>query len=645
MNKPPIKFPATKGAGNYCRDRTHFLVTRTGVEEADLSKKHGLCNALANINGPLGTGANNADFLAPDLPWLTLILGSGCSSESTEGAMWLSADSISACLNGEANLPDKRRPGDVVRSFVQSLLLLRDPNIEQSSHGEVKLQGDWTRAARLLLVTALLTQLYHEAAAVLVRPLHPKANDRVFIQPGPQLRGEYMVRLIGPIKIHIKKLQHGGGLSKAVSKILKIVALKLDDASVGYIDQLDLQILTEFSWLELTAWSTVYPGWSDLLADLVRRKDPFSDNRPYGTPLRPTFSRETLIEQITLTYMTVTKDSWRMRRENEVTDRQKFYDSAARVLLAQAGVKSQAVGNKAPPAACAFSTSFDLELEMALASAMAGREVSAGFIIALPVYLQSRSSLEVGQKLDAATFSWIGAVIRPKAEANSIELDDILVPRKWISFNDPRVAHFNWEYANLPCVVHLAGSPLIALPSVEDATATLTDLPRPGDTNHLAKPERVMHALLLDEYDAMQQHSSEIFAKGPRPGKPIELPDLLIGARGTMVAKERYWMVMGVQMDDAAVRHRVASRLGVASVERLGDPKSSDPPKLPTSAGLVVVKKIGPAAQELLRWFGVDVVESASGCSDFRGDLDHYAEHFEKRKRMSTDPRGCELLK
>ncbi|MBQ0944024.1 hypothetical protein KAK07_11830 [Ideonella sp. 4Y16] len=640
-----IKFRAVKRAGNFYLDRGEFLTKRIELARSELKSSHRLCNVLAKVNGPLKRSKGPGPFLGPELPWLTLILGSGCSSESTEGAMWVSADSISNSLIGKPNLPDGKSPVEIVRSFVHSLIRLREPNVAESKNEELTHRGNWETVALLMLVTALLTRLFHEAAALLERPLHPRASDRILLQRGfrdiaPQRYGEILDGFVKPTRMYVRELLRRAeleDLSPAVYTILEKVERDLNGVDGHCIDQVNLQILTEFSWLELTTWSTVYPGWSDLLADLARLDDPMDGDRPYGFPPRPRLRRAQLLESIGKTYMHVTNESWRMRHANESTERQKFFDSAANVLMAQAELRRQILGDTdadAPPFACAFSTSFDVELEMALAS----RDDVQGFIIALPIYFQSRSALADDDDPDTASFRWIGAVIAPKVGTKTIELQDILRPTTWIRLSGLDSTLTGWEYQDWPFVIHLAGSPLIELPDVEVATSLSLHQTDPDQAFHddwsKIKAERVVPALLLDEYDAMQQHSSEMFHVGPGSSGSLGLPGTFTSGGITGVAEERYWMVMGVQMDDTAVRHRVASKLGIASTQEV-----STSNRMPLTAGLVVVKNVGPAARDLLQWFGVDIVKSA--CSGFREDLDHYADHLRKREMLTASKDGC----
>jgi len=82
---------------------------------------------------------------------------------------------------------------------------------------------------------------------------------------------------------------------------------------------------------------------------------------------------------------------------------------------------------------------------------------------------------------------------------------------------------------------------------------------------------------------------------------------------------ERFWLIMGAQTDDPAIRLRVVSQLGLAPTDLQ---KSR-----PSRRGLAVCERISRAAKELFQWHGVDVV--TANCTQFQSDLDHYAKHLE----------------
>ena len=134
------------------------------------------------------------------------------------------------------------------------------------------------------------------------------------------------------------------------------------------------------------------------------------------------------------------------------------------------------------------------ELEMALSVCEC-----PGFVLVLPVY-------ELSKDETTASLRWIGAVVRQKVDRSKIDIDDILEPDDWVRLS--AVAwNETWPFATWPIIVHLAGCPLIKLPKALP-TPPSSQLSRLGA--HQPETGPLEAAILLDEYSAIQQHSSEI---------------------------------------------------------------------------------------------------------------------------------------
>ena len=210
-------------------------------------------------------------------------------------------------------------------------------------------------------------------------------------------------------------------------------------------------------------------------------------------------------------------------------------------------------------------------------------------------------------------------------------------------------------FRDMPVVVHLSGCPLLNLPKLDggdlSAKSLVADLTTAGiDIEGI----QLSHAVMVDEYLALRQSEAELFwlstvgTSGPSRALPSVLTD--DGERN-----RRFWMTIGVPIADSAVRHRVVSQMTLRRLqaafggvdqgeaaepdaEQVLDPLTGFPLRRPTAAarsdvdGLVVNLRVNDDEASLLYWVGLDVVEA--DCSDFAGDLVHYAVHVREGGRL-----------
>jgi hypothetical protein len=358
-----------------------------------------------------------------------------------------------------------------------------------------------------------------------------------------------------------------------------------------------------------------------------------------GLP-RPAFGHESLAaEAIRRVFLPTTRVSWeRGEGGGQLSERSRLYAACAALLNEQARAAASAPQNRRPPVASAFVTTFDVELEMALLSAEA-----SPFLVAVPYHVLVGSLADRAQARSHPV--WIAYVVRPGLDG----LDGLLAPTEWIVLHNdifggvssiaeqrggsPAVlAHdaTHLRLRNLPVVVRLSGSPLVKPPPLYDpATNTWTELvhelasvpgttfePAVEPTGDARDPGMVLeHAVVIDEYAAMQQTAAELFAPGT--GR-IGLPTALAGGSSTG-DRARFWVLLGVQVGDPGVRHRVAFEMSA--------PALTDMPRVnaPDRPGVVVNRRLSSEDQELLHWFGFDVVHGR--CQDFIDDLERIAAH------------------
>jgi hypothetical protein len=283
--------------------------------------------------------------------------------------------------------------------------------------------------------------------------------------------------------------------------------------------------------------------------------------------------------------------------------------------------------------------------------------------------------LMTDEKDDEADFCWLLADIKPDVTGDWSERPPSLrYPASWRILRsdfDPR------ELRTGPIVVHLNGCPLLPLPDLKDRTsqwaAELCE-----DMAGLGLIEQdddiyLIHAVTVDEYLALRQSEAELFwasedrrDRVQRMGRALP-PDLTCDTS----RHARFWMVLGVPVEDSAIRHRVTSQF---TARRFRDPRATNPaavrpesglsprprdvPAVPARGseaeavvrsgvlndvdGVAVNKRVEDGEASILHWLGLDVVHAA--CAEFTPDLHHYAQHVARERLGERTPdTGCDL--
>jgi hypothetical protein len=638
-------------SGEPFESRREYIDDRTGESFT------GLCHVMEWANEPItpkGTrgGPETPDMkLTPGFPWLTLVLGSGCleSLDSADGQELSHVPhNISACLMDRPELPDGTHPSELATEFAETLISSRlgAPPSTSAPHEPPPPSPDLELTAEALLLCALLTRFFYRTRAASLGALSRWGDDTAvaYGDDWDDVRAQVTdlapaLPLLDALLSRLKQADDQD--ARALHAVLSAIQATLKPASgLPGLRAPDLQVLTELAWYRITKRALVYPGWSDLLLDLSMRG---------GLPplrhgqARPAFTRDDLgPKYVVERYQDVTRASWEARAAG-TTERHQFYDSIATVLRLQAARFSEAEEADLPPIASAFVTSFDLELEMALLSQP---ELEA-FVIALPFYLFRN---RVDADLRMASLCWLGCVVTPDQEADSsAKLEGLLSPKEWFVLSGTQDGHYrSEEYASFPIVVRLAGCPLIGRPHVASGAApgavdfealkkvfpeepvpqsSIDDGPQrglpgaglPADPNLDASviEASLGHAVLLDEYVALQQTAMESYLYMPKGQrlKDVRRYGLPSEISGPAPAFARFWAIMGVQIRDSAIRYRLASQI-----------PTPPPSGGPRRSGMVVSRHLDAADQDLLFWFGFDIVRGA--CRDFHEDFTHYAKHL-----------------
>lgn len=500
---------------------------------------------------------------------------------------------------------------------------------------------------------------------------------------------QFAARVLGPLEADQGEAVEG--LLKSFQRVARNIDTGLHAADDRVcVAESDVRALTELSWFCISTLAEgTYPGWLDLLLELSQYS--------HGSVGRPSFDNMTVAgRSIRSRYMRLTMSSW--EKPDVLDDASRaVHESVARFLEAEnktredirQGSGARMGPQKRPPLAVAHVTSFDLELEMALI------RQQVPFHVLFPVYVMDGFS-------DLLHPRWCLLDVPDRRQ-----LDDVLHPEP------TRVTMLNGHSNEIdelgtPVVVRLTGCPLIHLPPLVSADRSagsdgLTQLGRSilgagvpgqrGDPEHgdvgdravrteyegamqRAQPDETLvgleelmeqhitveHAVIVSEHSAMLQNAMDLqpWTPGESLGRRLPL-ETVTDDRGW----RRYWMLLGVQIADHAVRQRVshvASWYPASDPRRLrgdvGDRRGSGQRHSGEAAnatsyaegvaayrtagdgdvvaarpvGLLVSRTVGQLEQDLMFWNRFDIVANEE-TGDFAKDLDHLIEHLQNMSK------------
>lgn len=301
-----------------------------------------------------------------------------------------------------------------------------------------------------------------------------------------------------------------------------------------------------------------------------------------------------------------------------------------------------------PLEAAAFVTTFDIGLELSLAKHFPGEP----FIVALPV--------EVTATVDGTSRAkgiWMGYVVTPPHDPNGPIEDSITKPAEtaWLVLSGAELNQVLPEtdpvrallpgrstLAGLPFVVRLMGSPLVDLTipqggPVWKSILNHTFVRELGEVDPNVAGEdwvpaehagltgvELKNTVILEENQSLRW-SIPAAAMGIRSlprGLPRELTSSTPGFW-------RYWTLVGVQLSDSVVRHRVMAELVAAGILQ----QNSTNYRRPKALGMAINRgHVGSRATETLLWSEVDVVQD--DCENLNAYLSHYTDHLERAAVM-----------
>jgi len=627
---------------------------------AHLFKQTHFCQVLAQkFSNPEGAKAGPATI--EHLPWMVPVVGSGALDSI--GSWEISLEHLLADIKTEVDQfgdsPENSESfATIADRFVRSLVKGRR-RVESNAQNSEQIQVGVTRsAARLVLVTALLTRYVHVARAMGPTALD-RTTDEIIETPAAtasvddpyQLATTIRFPLLDQLDCLMSELT-GDEKFGALVTLLDAVKEALDQP-VRKVSLNSLRLLTEATWVKLVDRPDAYYGWSELMLKL------FLDSNSQGTHSQPTngqmlmrvFDRRPRNESVTRVAEIVhdsfkgpTEASWRATTHSPV------HHAVARVLISEAAQTGK-LANRDLPRAMAISTAFDLELEMALYRA------GSGFQIAIPLHA-------VGGARDAELV-WMVGTVDPKESNGADPLDVIRNPKCWVPLSSKNKLGL---LKRLPLIVRASGCPLITVKG--ECTDRVLKLvlpmrppgslqkppPTPYDFNEGAKV-LVNHAVIVDEYLAIRLAEAEIQRayESQRSGIQQVAEVASIGQAFDGSSKnDFYFAFFGVPFGDPAVRQRLMSLLTVRWIQRAtrfanqtgqtsrsifgptnepsprDDSDETEAPDLApagpsTLSGIAINTRLNLEEAFLLSSLGLSVVHG--DCADFVPELLDYASH------------------
>lgn len=564
-------------------------------------------------------------------PWVTPVLGTGCLSTS-EFSGRDDVGLMPARLQQEAaswKLDELHSGGHavdvIVLHFAKNLVQSRAPQ------AEVKDRVPWVNradpdpsphvvslAARAAWVSALLTKLFHRAAALMSRPIGHQ-NEQTSL-PDNKNPDAAVIRksLVEPLVLNLEKFVSLAAEYDALEFLNEYLERLVWRVRRVEFSLVDVELLTEITWHLMMRDNERYAGWSDLLALVGIKSGSYGPHRR-GPLLADLGAEDGLMAWLIGGLEKTTQNSWESRLADASSDREEFYDAVADMIIAQAKLdalrsdKATRDADRYLPGV-AFITSFDLELEMAL------HAKQQKFVLVAPFELWRGEGTQ-----RRAHLAWFYRIVDIPSAGPSLDWlrgdgDWRLLRESALRANETP----DTTLRGMPFVVRLTGCPLVqGLEMDTTTTQHLIEAQFPGASEGVLD---VGHAVLLDEHTSLHHWTAEL-------RETIRLPRELVAheeGKAQVNGDRRFWMLLGVQITDDAIRHRVAAVVASHSIRgekppKIGEGKPHNALELPWT-GVVVNSRSEPAQRDIFQWQGLDVVGGLH--NDVQKSLRHYTRHL-----------------
>lgn len=519
------------------------------------------------------------------LAWLTPILGSGCLDKGSETDRQRACSDVALVIQAASTidpdhplLSDGTPIGVAVERFASELAAAHGFVAAKSNSGEVEERH--VIAAHAVLSAFLLTRLHIACLDHSLGPL-PGERDGVPVPQGsaPVARAAEQIRLqslsaLDGLSASLASDDRSfiDALIEQIRQTLAQYGRKRATSRAGYVD-----VLTELAWHLIIRETGQYSGWRDLFTALSIRTEVADPKMrsPYFRDMSDVSGW--LFDEL----KAITDNSWAARRDGETSPRSEFFDVVASMLARQAqlnGMRAEDARDRYPRAV-AFVTGFDVELEQALLATATIFDVIAPF----RYIVDGRYSGLV----------WLRARVTPSG-ANENAPERLRQLTNWEIVD----SHNHPLDKGVPTIVRLSGSPLMGVPDLTADMALNETLERRMIAGQ-AIAARIEHALVIDEHTGLHQWTADLRLHKSRSDG---LPDELLNGG---VWAPRFWVLLGVQIRDHAIRHRVAATISTTALRA----SAADGTTL-RRQGVAVIRHSGPTDREILHWRSIDVVES-----------------------------------
>lgn len=590
---------------------------------------HSFCNVLA--------ACANASEVSPT-PWVTPVIGPGAIADHDElESMLLTVSRATISVTDE---PGRALTADFVKSLLHDRLgidLLVIPAGDSAA-----LEAVDQRLGALLHAAARLGRAFHAIKAQGTPVAGHRDEETATLPAGAVARFEIDEEFLEPARRAIRAAtehwpESADGQDRKVRRVLEesLGRLAAPDQPAQVVYR-DVRALTELCWAALVA--SYYRGWTDLLWGLFMHGQHFPPTASAQGPRPLVDAKGIAADKVSEWLLDRTRS---IRPSDRAGDQDptppSLHDLVAKMLATQAAFirESGTEDARRPPMASAFVTGFDVELEKSLLRL----EPGSPFVIAVPFELTVMGRPEWNRIV------WLGCCVEPSGDIEDLLNPD---PDRWFELTAVRASdrlpvEIRTEgsireeqsqpplLGSVPCVVRLTGAPLISKPELDHSPALMRGILRllepalkrdeePPGSQEL----KLEHAVLVDETMALS-HTAALLDGGQstvrQRGVPgYGLPPDLLTSRGSL-GLVRFWLLLGVQLADAAVRHTITMQLGMRSS------RTARNTLVPLSNGLAINERLTGEAEEALTRLGVDLLRGSVG--PIGAELEHYTQHLQ----------------
>lgn len=325
---------------------------------------------------------------------------------------------------------------------------------------------------------------------------------------------------------------HGFG-ARAMQVRLEAMAEGIDRGLSGS----EIEWLTDLFWHSYSFYATTYPRMSELALQVALVHESAGNH----SPDRPRKRLEPVASVHRHDAKVVAESVKRGFVQNDKSLRREFYDRLAEVAFGEFDRwKGWSRKGRRSPLSIVLVTTFDLEMERALAARREGR-----YHVALPV-LEPMDPPQ--SRVRRGKLRWLLGTFEPgETECPSLDELENAVAWRWA---DDLNGKEDLDDIEGPIVVKLDGSPMHVLPAQIQSTRSAPRVGSLKDRQGAARPDSAsapIHGVVLGEYDFLQYFQVELSLYARSQDSTNALPLWLFDA---MKDDGRTWLLLGLRLAD-----------------------------------------------------------------------------------------------